>query len=83
VVNDDVQQALTVLELTLPISRETLDQKRRELLHTWNPRRYANLTNNPKKYMQMFKQAEDMTKKIETAYGTIVGWLSAQDIHRS
>jgi hypothetical protein len=82
-VTDDVQQALTVLELTLPVSRETLDEKRRELLHTWNPRRYANLTNNPKKYMQMFKQAEDMTKKIEAAYGMIAAWLSAQDTHCS
>jgi len=67
-VADDIQQALTLLELTPPVGRETLEQKRRELLHTWNPARYANLTNNPKKYMQMFKQAEDMTKKIEAAY---------------
>lgn len=75
-VNDEVQQALTVLGLTLPVSRETLDLKRRELLHTWNPRRYANLTNNPKKYMQMFKQAEDMTKKIESAYQILLGTLT-------
>lgn len=78
-VNDEVQQALTVLGLTLPVSRETLDLKRRELLHTWNPRRYANLTNNPKKYMQMFKQAEDMTKRIEASYQVIAAWLSAPE----
>ncbi len=83
VVTDDVQQALAVLGLTPSLDRETLEQKRRELLHMWNPRRYANLTNNPKKYMQMFKQAEDMTKKIESAYGTITAWLSAHDTHRS
>jgi hypothetical protein len=68
VVNNDVQQALMVLGLTLPVSRETLDEKHRELLHTWNPRRYANLTNNPKKYMQMFTKAEAMTKEVEAAY---------------
>lgn len=77
VVNDDVQQALIILELTLPVSRETLNKKRRELLHTWNPRRYANLTNNPKKYMQMFKQAEDMTKKIEAAYSLLSNRLTS------
>lgn len=82
-IDDDVQQALAVLGLTQALDRETLEQKRRELLHTWNPRRYANLTNNPKKYMQMFKQAEDMTKKIEAAYGTIGAWLSAHDTQRS
>jgi hypothetical protein len=75
VVHDEVQQALAVLGLDLPVGRETLDQKRRELLHTWNPHRYANLTNNPKKYMQMFKQAEDMTKKIEAAYQILLGTL--------
>ena len=79
VVNDEVQQALTVLGLTLPVSKETLDQKRRELLHTWNPRRYANLTNNPKKYMQMFKQGEAMTKEVETAYQVIAAWLAASE----
>lgn len=79
VVNDDVQQALLVLGLTLPISRETLDKTRRELLHTWNPRRYANLTNNPKKYMQMFKKGEAMTKEVETAYQVIAAWLATQE----
>ena len=79
VVHDEVQQALTVLGLDLPVSRETLDQKRRELLHTWNPHRYANLTNNPKKYMQMFKQGEAMTKEVETAYQLVAAWLSSEE----
>ena len=65
---DEIQQALAVLGLTVPVTRESLERKRRELLHTWHPDRYANLTNNPKKYMQMFMKAEDMTKKIEAAY---------------
>jgi hypothetical protein len=74
-IDKPVTQALDVLGLTLPVSREQLDQKRQELLHTWYPARYANLTNNPKKYMQMYKQAEDMTKKIEAAYALLLTWL--------
>ena len=73
-IDKPVTQALEVLGLTLPVSREQLDQKRQELLHTWYPARYANLTNNPKKYMQ-YKQAEDMTKKIEAAYALLLTWL--------
>jgi hypothetical protein len=74
-IDKSVTKALELLGLTLPVSREQLDEKRRELLHTWYPARYANLTNNPKKYMQMYKQAEDMTKKIEAAYALLLTWL--------
>lgn len=77
--DDDLQQALSVLGLTLPLTRETLEEKRRTLLHTWHPHRYANLTNNPRKYMQMFKKAEATTKDIEAAYRTVSTWLSAQE----
>jgi hypothetical protein len=49
-------------------SRVRLEQKRRQLLLTWHPPRYANLTNNPKKYMKMYKQGEAMTKEIQAAY---------------
>ncbi len=77
--NDSLTQALEVLGLTLPISQEQLAAKRRELLHTWYPARYANLTNNPKKYMQMFKQAEEMTKRIEAAYALLSVLLVPDD----
>ena len=77
--NDLITQALQVMGLTLPFSQEQLVAKRRELLHTWYPARYANLTNNPKKYMQMFTQAEEMTKKVEAAYDTLARWLATQD----
>ena len=80
---ESLTRALDVLGLTLPISQEQLTAKRRELLHTWYPARYANLTNNPKKYMQMFKQAEDMTRKIEAAYSVLSAWLSSPGNHRS
>ncbi|MGQ0810087.1 MAG: hypothetical protein ACT4OO_02535 [Nitrospiraceae bacterium] len=80
---DDVKYALEVLELQLPVTRAQLDQKRRELLHIWNPHRYANLTNNPRKYMQMFKKGEAMTKEIEAASKVIAEWLAASDYGQS
>jgi len=75
--DDSAAQALQVLGLDLPVSQEQLEIKRKELLHTWYPARYANLTNNPKKYMQMYKQAEEMTKKIEAAYSVLTSWLGS------
>ena len=68
---EDVNQALAVLGLTLPVTPETLDRAKRVQLYTWNPARYSNLTNNPKKYMQAYKKAEDMTKLIEAAYALL------------
>jgi hypothetical protein len=76
---EQLAQALGVLGLQLPVTREQLDQKRRELLHTWNPARYANVTNNPKKYMQAYKKGEEMTKEIEAAYRVVAAWLDRQD----
>jgi hypothetical protein len=74
---EDVNHALEVLGLTLPVTPETLARARRALLHTWNPARYSNLTNNPKKYMQSYKKAEEMTRKIEAASKAISEWLAA------
>ena len=64
----DVNHALEVLGLTLPVTPETLARTRRVLHYTWDPARYSNLTNNPKKYMQAYKKAEEMTKLIEASY---------------
>ena len=66
--DDALNKALELFTLTLPFTREQLDQTRAQLLHTWNPQRYANLTNNPKKYTQAYKQAEEMTRLIESSY---------------
>lgn len=71
VTQQDVNHALEILELTLPVTLETLDRARRVQLYTWNPSRYSNLTNNPKKYMQAYKKAEEMTKLIEAAYALL------------
>ena len=59
-------------ELRAAGSQSRLQQKRRQLLLTWHPPRYATLTNNPKKYMKMYKQAEAMTKEIQAAYELLV-----------
>jgi preprotein translocase subunit Sec63 len=75
-VNHRVADALKTLGLDLPVSQQQLEIKRKELLHTWDPSRYANLTNNPKQYMQSYKEAEEMTKKIESAYSLLSSWLT-------
>ena len=66
--DESIVKALKLFELTPPVTQEQLDQRREQLLHIWNPHRFANLTNNPKKYMQMVKKGEAMTKEIEEAY---------------
>ena len=71
VTQEDVNHALEVLGLTLPVTPEALEQTRRALLHTWNPARYANLTNNPKQYMESYKKAEEMTSLIGAAYAVL------------
>ena len=70
--------ARELFTLTEPITREQLDQKRDALLHTWTPRRFANLTNNPKKYMQAYTKAEEMTRKIEEAHLLLTAALDRQ-----
>lgn len=72
----DLEHALHLLGLTQPFTRELLEQRRRELLATWHPHRYANLTNNPRKYMQMYKKGEAMTKEINAAYELLAAWLA-------
>lgn len=73
--NESLAKALALFELTEPFTREELDKKNRELLLTWHPHRYANLTNNPKKYMKMYTQAEAMTKEIHAAYEVLAARL--------
>jgi preprotein translocase subunit Sec63 len=70
---------LTEADLHAADSQNRVDKKRRQLLLTWHPHRYANLTNNPKKYMKMYKQGEAMTKDIEAAYELLVGRLEKKE----
>jgi len=74
-VNESLAKALALFELTEPFTREDLDKKCRELLLTWHPHRYAMVTNNPRKYMQMYKQGEAMTKDIHAAYELLVAHI--------
>lgn len=69
---EDLEKALALFELAEPFTREDLDKKKQELLLTWHPHRYAMVTNNPRKYMAKYKQAEAMTKEINAAYEVLV-----------
>lgn len=71
----EIDRARKTFGFTDKPSRARLDERRRELLATWHPHRYANLTNNPRKYMQMYTKAETMTKEIEAAYILLLAWL--------
>ena len=70
-IHREVAHALEILGLTLPTTQEELEKAKRVQLYTWEPARYANLTNNPKQYMKNYKKAEDMTKKIQAAYSLL------------
>ena len=71
-------EALALFALTEPFTREQLDQKHDALLHTWTPRRFANLTNNPKKYMQAYTKAEEMTRLVEASYVLLSSLLASE-----
>lgn len=80
---EDVARALQVLELDEQVTPEQLEEKRRHLLATWHPHRYANLTNNPRKYMQMYKKGEAMTKEVQEAYRILSAWLASGENPKS
>ncbi len=71
ITEQDIAHALDVLGLTHPFTVEELERAKRVQLYTWNPSRYAGLTNNPAQYMQQFRKAEDMTRTVEAAYALI------------
>ena len=74
-----IAHALTLFELTPPFSMETLKHRHQELLLAWHPHRNANLTNNPTKYMQMYKKGEAKTKEVHEAFKVLTEWLNHQD----
>lgn len=75
----DVDQALKILDLQLPVTQESLERAKRVQLYNWNPARYANLTNNPKTYMQAYKKAEEMTRLVEASYALLSAVLVPDD----
>jgi len=78
-VNDSLAKALALFELTEPFTRDDLDKKKQDLLVTWHPHRYAMVTNNPRKYMAKYKQAEAMTKDINAAYELLIERLEKKE----
>jgi len=72
---EEIARALEILGLTLPVTTEDLERAKRVQLYTWNPARYSNLTNNPKKYMEAYKKAEEMTKLVEASYALLTAVL--------
>jgi len=79
VAQEDIIRALHTFGLTDKPTYEQLESRRKELLATWHPHRYANLTNNPRKYMQMYKKGEAMTKEIESAFQILSVWLTSHE----
>jgi hypothetical protein len=73
-----LDEAMHLLNLTTPFSRETLIQRYEEARRTWYPSRYAGLTNNPGKYMEMYKKGEAKTKEIQAAYQLLLTYLNTQ-----
>lgn len=73
-----ITKALELFNLTRPYTREQLDRTRTQLLHTWNPHRYANLANNPRAYMRLVKQGESMTAEVERAYHLLLQYVGTE-----
>ena len=70
-----IQHALKVFEISDSLTIDRLNERYRQLLFTWHPHRYANLTNNPRKYMEMYKKGEAHTKEIHAAFTVLKAWL--------
>ena len=72
------EEAMQLFNLITPFSQETLNKRYEEARRTWYPSRYAGLTNNPGKYMEMYKKGEAKTKKIQAAYQLLLTYLNTQ-----
>mgnify|MGYP000303659549 CR=1 FL=1 len=66
--SDILEQAMALFELPKDYDLEYLSERYKKLLYTWHPARYASLTNNPRKYMEMYKKGEAKTKEIHDHY---------------
>jgi DnaJ-domain-containing protein 1 len=73
-----LDEAMQLFNLTAAFSQETLTQRYDEARRTWYPSRYAGLTNNPGKYMEMYKKGETKTKEIQAAYQLLLTYLNTQ-----
>ena len=76
-----VQQALAIFEITDSATQDQLERRYHDLVVMWHPHRYANLTNNPRKYMQMYKKGEAKSKEIHAAYQVLRSYLRVKGSH--
>ncbi len=74
----DIAEAVELFNLSTPFTQEALTQRYEEARRTWYPSRYAGLTNNPGKYMEMYKKGEAKTKEIHAAYQLLLTYLNTQ-----
>ena len=74
----DIAEAVDLFKLNTPFTQEALTQRYEEARRIWYPSRYAGLTNNPGKYMEMYKKGEAKTKEIHTAYQLLLTYLNTQ-----
>lgn len=70
-----VNDAMQLLNLKDPFNHEDLLTRYREACRKWYPARYAGHTNNPGKYMQMYKKGESKTKAIQSAFDLLHRFL--------
>lgn len=73
-----VKNAMHALHLKEPFTSEDLFHQYQEACRTWNPARYAGHTNNPGKYMQMYKKGESKTKEIQSAFEILQQFLETK-----
>ncbi len=66
------QEAVSLFDLSAEYDQDMLTTRYQKLIYTWHPARYASLTNNPRKYMEMYKKGEVKTKEIHAAYKVLL-----------
>jgi len=76
---ETVKHALKIFEVHEPLTVDSLNERYRKLLWMWHPHRYANLTNNPRKYMEMYKKGEARTKDVHAAFKVLKAWLESSN----
>ena len=79
ITEQEITHALNILGLSIPFTTEDLERAKRVQLYTWNPARYAGLTNNPSQYTEQFRKAEEMTRTVEAAYALISAVFVPED----
>ena len=78
---DTLNHALKIFEIADPLPPDQLKKRYQELLWRWHPHRYASLTNNPQKYMEMYKKGETKTKEVHGAFEVLKAWLENPKNH--